>query len=569
MEIKPLDLTVKTLLETAFYRIPRFQRPYSWDRENVGEFWEDAILADDPDYFIGSFVLYKAKDDHDLLFVVDGQQRLTTITLLLAATRDALHDLGFPALAGAVQKLIEREDINSELRFVLDSETPYPFLQEGVQKYGEKAPTVKLGPEQEAIGAAYSFLRDKIDRALASVESDTTIPENTKTEKKKTKLLNIRDRVLRLQLITVQLGAEDDAYLIFETLNTRGKDLTVSDLVKNHLTRLMRPTHKGVDSVKDKWQGILEDFARSETDININRFLHHSWLSRKHYTTEKKLFKEIKRTVDKKAAQGFLNELHQDSALYRQVVDPNSYKWPKQERSLAESLRALNIFRVVQPVPMLLAILRDYRGEKITLKQAATVLQRMEDFHVQFTAVTAQRTGGGTAFMYASSARQLIEALDKNEKQRILSEFSDKLRERVPSQAEFEAGFMNIWFTDENTRARQLVRYLLRRLYTHMRASPEPNFDTFSIEHLAPQNSKARPTVSPDSVGAMGNLLFVCEKINNQLKNIDPMTKLSKLKEQDYPLDNELKSAEEWTDNAIEKRTKALAALFHDHILKF
>ena len=94
LEIKPLDLTVKNLLETGFYKIPRFQRPYSWDRENVEDFWEDAIHADDPDYFIGSFVLYRAKDDPDLLFVVDGQQRLTTITLLLAAIRDALHDLG-------------------------------------------------------------------------------------------------------------------------------------------------------------------------------------------------------------------------------------------------------------------------------------------------------------------------------------------------------------------------------------------------------------------------------------------------------------------------------------------
>jgi len=302
MEIKPLDLTVKSLLETAFYRIPRFQRPYSWDRENVGDFWADAILAEDPDYFIGSFVLYREKGDPDVLFVVDGQQRLTTITILLASVRDALHDLEFEALAGAVQKLIEREDINSHLRFMLDSETPYPYLQEQIQKYPEKGSEEAIGSEQEALASAYTFLLDKVKGAVSSVDADTTISDEKKRDEKKRKLIDIRDRVLRLQLITVQLGAEDDAYLIFETLNTRGKDLTVSDLVKNHLTRLLRPRHKGVDLVKHKWDGLLDDFARSEVEININRFLHHAWLSRRPYITEKKLFKEIKRNVDKKTA---------------------------------------------------------------------------------------------------------------------------------------------------------------------------------------------------------------------------------------------------------------------------
>lgn len=567
MEIKPLDLTVKSLLETAFYRIPRFQRPYSWDRENVGDFWEDAILAEDPDYFIGSFVLYRAKGDPDLLFVVDGQQRLTTITILLAAVRDSLHDLGFDSLAGAVQKLVEREDINSELRFVLDSETPYPYLQEQIQKYEEKGAEHAIGPEQEALASAYAFLREKVECAVTSVDADTTISNDKKLDAKKRKLIAIRDGVLRLQLITVQLGAEDDAYLIFETLNTRGKDLTVSDLVKNHLTRLLRPRHRNVDIVKDKWDGLLEDFARSEVDININRFLHHAWLSRHQYTTEKKLFKEIKRSVDKKAARSFLDTLLSDAEIYRQVLDPNSHKWPKQERALAESITALNVFRVVQPVPMLLAILRDYRACALTLKQARKVLQRMEDFHVQFTAVTAQRTGGGTAFMYASSARQLLEAVDKDAKQKVLADFVDKLRERIPSADEFDAGINEIQFSDRNTRSRQLVRYLLRRLDGYVRSGSEPNYETFSIEHLAPQNPADYSQATAEQVGRIGNLLFLPEDLNGDLKNLPPKAKLEKLKGEGFPLDESLKGATEWDDDAIHARTDSLAKLFRESIL--
>ena len=204
MDIKPLDQTIKNVLEVAFYRIPRFQRPYSWDRDNLEEFWTDAIVSDDQDYFIGSFVLYHSKSEQDLLFIVDGQQRLTTITLLLAAIREALHIIGYAPLASGIQKLIEREDINSELRFVLDSETPYPYLQEQIQKYGKKEKVDTVGSEQIAIKSAFEYLNSQIISALYSIDKDPTIADKKKKNEKKQKLLKIRDKILRLQSITVQ-----------------------------------------------------------------------------------------------------------------------------------------------------------------------------------------------------------------------------------------------------------------------------------------------------------------------------------------------------------------------------
>lgn len=134
MDIKPVDQTVKTLLEPFFYRIPRFQRPYSWDRENVADFWNDAVASQDPDYFIGSFVVYRQNPATDTLLIVDGQQRITTITLLLAALRTTLHVDGNEDLARGIQLLIERPNLNNERQYVLQSESPYPYLQEYIQK---------------------------------------------------------------------------------------------------------------------------------------------------------------------------------------------------------------------------------------------------------------------------------------------------------------------------------------------------------------------------------------------------------------------------------------------------
>ncbi len=164
MDIKPVDQTVKTLLESFFYRIPRFQRPYSWDRENVADFWGDAVASQDPDYFIGSFVVYRQGPGTDTLFVVDGQQRITTITLLLAALRNTLNNNGHEALARGIQGLIERPDLNNEMQYVLQSESPYPYLQEHIQKYGEPELPPSPGGEEDALKGAYTFLKGQLSR---------------------------------------------------------------------------------------------------------------------------------------------------------------------------------------------------------------------------------------------------------------------------------------------------------------------------------------------------------------------------------------------------------------------
>jgi Protein of unknown function (DUF1524) len=402
---------------------------------------------------------------------------------------------------------------------------------------------------------------------IRAIDQDPTISEDKRPDTKKKKLLHIRNSVLRLQLIAVQLGNEDDAYLIFETLNTRGKDLTVSDLVKNHLTRLLKPRHRGVDIARDRWNDIRELFDRSESEISINRFLHHSWLSRKLYTTEKKLFKEIKRSVNHAIAMNFLDDLLADAYLYRQILEPDSHKWRKEEREVADSIRAMNVFRVVQPVPMLLALVREYRSERITLRQAKLVFRAMENFHVQFTAVTSQRTGGGTAFMYASSARQLLEAVTIDGKYVVLKEFIGKLRDRVPSYEEFEAAFVEIRFTDDSTRQRQLVRYMLRRIDEDMRDGVVPDYDRMTIEHILPQKAAQMPD-KLDEVGMIGNLLLVDGKLNDRLGNRPPSDKLKILNDSGILLDDSLRNATTWDEAAIRERTKRLSEACYQKIFR-
>ena len=93
MKIDSSDKNIKSLLSANYYKIPRFQRPYSWTQENISDFWTDTIVDSDTDYFIGSIVVFDA--GNDTFGIVDGQQRLSTITMVLCAIRNSLDE---PAL---------------------------------------------------------------------------------------------------------------------------------------------------------------------------------------------------------------------------------------------------------------------------------------------------------------------------------------------------------------------------------------------------------------------------------------------------------------------------------------
>lgn len=116
---------------------------------------------------------------------------------------------------------------------------------------------------------------------------DASIPEDDKQTVKVERLKTLRDAVFNLKLIFVTLETEDDAYLIFETLNTRGKDLAVTDLAKNLFTKLLK-NDSAVDSTTARWSQILETIYNSDSDITSDAFIYHFWASREEYVPLKK-----------------------------------------------------------------------------------------------------------------------------------------------------------------------------------------------------------------------------------------------------------------------------------------
>jgi len=553
MNIKPSESTIRTIFESGFYKIPRFQRPYSWDRGNIEEFWSDVLASTEGSYFIGSMVFYKKGKDE--IYVVDGQQRLTTITIFLAALRDVLVKLDEKSLAKGIQNVIQRKDLNDELRYILLTETSYPFFQEHIQKFG--APDIDIVPSPEELGlkGAHEFAMEKVGELAGSVRGSG--PQKKRSIK--AKLSALRDRLLTLQVIIVLLDNEDDAYVIFETLNTRGKDLAVEDLLKNHLARLLPAKSADVDATRTRWNRIIRRLNESAANLEMSNYVHHLWLSRAEYTPKKTLFKRIKAKVTKSNAKPFLTDLEDGVDIYRRIFEPESFRWKKEERQVVRSLAALQTFRVRQPTPLVFSLLRAHGADKISLTQLREALQAIENFHFLHTAIASLSSSGGISMMYAAAARDLFSLSDVQKRAGHLQRFKAKLRERIPEQSTFAVQFLELTYSSSDTRQRPLVRYVLEKMDEHFRLDRNVDYNKMTVEHLSPENP-AGGAKKITNVGAIGNLIFVSEETNGRLKNKDFAAKKAILEADGVPIDPVLRMASIWTDAEINRRANLFAS---------
>lgn len=550
----PKNHEIRDLFAGSYFHIPRFQRPYSWPRENVQDFWDDVVGVQSDDYFLGSMVVYKDKPQR--FGVVDGQQRLTTIIVFLAALRNALRSNGHEDLARGVQRMIERENIDNKPEYTLATETSFPFFQEHVQKWGRPELPPKKISEEVALVDAYNLLTQNMSETLSAIDSDPSIPMQAKDERKLNKLLSIRDAVLGLKVIVVTLENEDDAYVIFETLNTRGKNLALADLVKNHLAKHNRAANANVDQFKIKWQNLVSRLEGSKADLEVDTFIHHFWLSRFPFLPARSVFRTLRKKVSERDASQFLDDLSNAAVLYRAIHDPLPESWTKQEAQIATSVAGLRLFKVTQHSPCLLALTRAYKAGRIRYGKFQSVVAAIENFHFLFTAVTSQRSSGGIYTMYATAGRRMEEAQEAKDVQDVLNDLVQKLRAKRPSMDEFALHFTELIYTERMSKQRNLARYVLGRFAAADHQAVIPDTQNMTIEHLASQSAmKGQDKVC----GQMGNLLLIPSALNERLRNRPFRDKVQILQDAGVVLSDDLKGASHWGPDQIAERTRTMA----------
>ncbi|NLS55658.1 DUF262 domain-containing protein [Hafnia alvei] len=569
MKIEANDKEIQDIFSSGYFQIPRFQRPYSWEKEEVENFWEDVSKNNDENYFIGSMVVYQANKPY--FGIVDGQQRLTTITIILSVIRDAFIKLEQDNLAKGIHKYIEKANVDNEEEFILNSETSFPFLQGVIQSYKKNDISKDIGVEERNLKNAYELIEGKLLKLIPEISNlhkDQLELFNDDESNPIQKLKNIRDKVLSLKLVFIQLDNEDDAYLIFETLNARGRDLKTSDLVKNLFLKKLRSNNARFDSAKESWNRLVSNFDCESGDMVLDNYLLHYWLSAHNYTTEKKLFSEMKTYlgIDNDKALNLLSTITKVSDYYKMTISPEQHNWDKQEVKIKDIFECLNLFKVKQQSSMTLALTRAWKQGDISLKMLKSSLEKIEYFHFVFNAITSQRSSGSIATTYSEHAIQLTNAVNHDQRQSVLNSLFKALSSKLPSYDEYFVNFSELNYLSTKTRNKNIIKYILSKQLGNAISCLNIDHKLLTIEHYIPE-SEVKAGVSEDTVGCVGNLLLVDEKTNNNiLKNSSIDKKYQLLNDSNYPLTQTFIYSSAWGEGEISKRTESIAKQLYNAV---
>lgn len=562
MKIQCIDRNIEQVLNSGIYVIPRFQRAFSWDRYNVEELWNDSVKNPINEYFVGSFVTYEM--GRGTYGVVDGQQRLTTITIALCIIRNKYQDYGFEAAARGIHKLIQTSNIENKSLYVLHTETSYPYFQLKIQSFERDDENILLGDEEKSIKTAYEVIAAKVDESLSLldfVKNDEA--KNKKLIKKE--LDRIRDRFLKLNVISITLQNQDDAYAIFETMNTRGKDLTSADLIKNHILRLI-PARVGgvVDRAKDHWKEIQDNLRVNNDSVRLKTFLHHYWVSLYPFTTEKSLFKEFRSNVDKVNVASFLSSLRFNSRLYAGIENPDDLKrWTPQTIDIRDSIYSIsNILNIQIANPLLLSTLRLYDdNSRIRSAQVREIFSLIENYHFIYTTISGLPSSGGVTQMYAVHARNLSNCKNTSEVGEEIVKFREKIRTKIPNKIGFINNFKKLSYDD--FRRKEVLKYVLWRMNNYLYPAVAFRREDATFEHISSQYEKLK------NMHSIGNLMLIPDAFNSRdLSNKSFQEKKTVLANGGFKLDEILLKNNEWNEDSIEERSDFMANLAYEDIWK-
>lgn len=562
--ILPPDLRTIEQLFTGDtrYAVPQYQRSFAWGPDEIEELWADLKLAieREKDYFLGTLVLHR-KSSADLE-IIDGQQRLTCVSMIFCAirnffnaSRDPRGDQLFTAFLGAkdftrdapINAKLVLNKINNQIyvRYILESRN----LDEVEKALKDKS----LHESNKLMLQAYRFF-------LKNVGSEVTT-RGTDADEFLVPLIDcIRDSV---KLITIPVTSEEDANLFFESLNARGKELAVSDLVKNRL----------YSEAKDQQPRAQELWEKMESDLGrrpIPEFLRHFWIAKKidektGTVREKQLYRMIAEEVKGKrtGTVKLLTDLSISAIDYARISDYNL--WPDEDAydtSFENSLNDLRLFRVTQCNPILLNAIQIFKQPKDIAKAFAIVA----NFSFRYFIVGNQSPGN---LERVSNTIAVKIRKGKHAKPRDLA---DELRAISPD-ATFRSDFSLVMFVKSRAK---IARYTLTRINNYLsrrsgRSSAElitnPDAKQVNLEHVLPQNlppawkASFQSNIDPeDYVYRLGNLTLLTNKINRDVADRSFAEKKTKALGSSALLINDFfRNCSQWTNVEIERRQQELA----------
>lgn len=495
------------------YQIPRFQRDYSGTEDEWEDLWADILgtiqEGGEPAHYMGYPVL-QSEDDKSF-DVIDGQQRLTTITLIVLAALKNLKRL--------VDEKVQPDQNQQRLQQIRQTYIGYldpvtlvsrtkltlnrnndSYFQTYLVSLGH-LPQRGFRASEHSLRKAFEWFEKKVREHARKSGGDEGVALATLVE-------TMSDRLF---FTVISVTDELNAYKVFETLNARGVRLSSTDLLKNHLFSVL---HRETDHahemqvLEDRWEAMVTRLGSE----SFPDFLRVHWISRKTFVRQSELFKTIRgKVTSREAVYELLRGMEEDMDTYLGLTNPEASQWLPDLRSQAQKLR---MFSVRQPFPLIVVGHR-----KLSAADFATLLKACVAISFRYNVIGSQPTNEQERVYYAA-AQKLSSGEIAN-----AAQVFETLKAVYPADEAFKAAFADKIIRTTNSRNLRIVRYVLCALEKQGNGA-EPDFesDAFTVEHVLPQNPGTDlEAFSDEEAEAMtyrlGNMALMAKGANKDVGN--------------------------------------------------
>lgn len=518
---------------TKQYVIPLFQRTYSWTPKEWEVLWKDLVELSEMEnprtHFIGSIVnmpTVSVPEGVAKYLLIDGQQRLTTIFILLTLLRNRAREIQNQEFAEEINNTLlvnpykKDQDFYKLLPTQVDRET-YQNLINGTPNETENQLT-----------RAYTFFEKKLKQV--ELEPD-------KLKKIITSYFSV---------VSIVLDADDNPYLVFESLNAKGRPLTQADLIRNYF--FMRIHFDKQDEVyKTYWHPM-----QTALNDDLTEYIRHYLMRGGNIIKQGDVYYALKENVSTTNAVEYLKELKKFSVYYQRLKYPEF----EPELELQKRFRRLNRIEVTTAYPLLLNFYSNYSDNKISKADFVTILKTLENYLIRRFVCNVATNQLNKIFP------AVYPAITSKFPDNIVEGFKNVLQGRgYPKDNEFFLRFRETKFYGGGDRVvkTKLILETLEDSYAHKEAVP---FDNLTVEHLMPQTlSEWWQKELGDEweethdlfLHTIGNLSLTA--YNTELSNDDFPTKKKTLNESHLELNKYFSALPNWTRKEIEQRAEVLA----------
>jgi uncharacterized protein with ParB-like and HNH nuclease domain len=495
------------------YRVPRFQRDYSWGQDEWEDLWLDIANMFSPDgepaHYMG-YLVFQSKDQR-VFEIIDGQQRLTTLSLLVLAVLKHLKELIEQGVEPENNKRREEQLRNTFIGY-LDPVTlvAQPKLSLNRNNDGfyrdklvplEKLPQRGLSVSERLLKKGFEWFYKKLKDTYAKKKNGQELARF---------LTDLSDKLF-FTVITVT--DELNAFKVFETLNARGVRLSPTDLLKNYLFSVVyrEGAHDTeIDALERRWSAMV-DKPGSE---DFPSFLRAYWNSRSNFVREAELFKTIRRsTPDKKSVFELIRKMEEDIDVYVALGNPEDSLWNVKQKKY---IRELKMFRVRQPWPLLLVCYR-----VLDEKDLEQILRCISIVSFRYNVISTLATN-----IQERTYNKVAQNISQGELQGT-TEIIMALKDIYVPDQRFEPAFAEKILKTTSSRNKKIARYILFAIEKHLTGKDyDIESSKYTLEHILPENPEKgwdefRDSQLDEAIYRLGNFTILEAELNREGGNKD------------------------------------------------